>query len=161
MIFFPRRTTRLALLISLAALAAGGCTGTRPDHLGVRDARLTACPPTPNCVCSDDASELHRVAPYRIAGEPADAWRALEETVSQLPRTRVATRSADYLHVEFTSLVFRFVDDVEFHLRAQDRLIAVRSASRVGRSDLGVNGKRVEHIRTLLEQRGVIDEGEP
>jgi uncharacterized protein (DUF1499 family) len=143
MIFFPRRTTRLALLISLAALAAGGCTGTRPDHLGVRDARLTAC------------------APYRIAGEPADAWRALEETVSQLPRTRVATRSADYLHVEFTSLVFRFVDDVEFHLRAQDRLIAVRSASRVGRSDLGVNGKRVEHIRTLLEQRGVIDEGEP
>jgi uncharacterized protein (DUF1499 family) len=87
---------------------------------------------------------------------PAEGWRAARELVSELPRSRIVTETADYLHVECRSALFGFVDDLELHLRPAGGIIAVRSASRLGYSDLGVNRRRVEDLRAALTDRGVL-----
>lgn len=138
------------VLIGAALLVAGmfmlSFTSTRPTNLGVTDGRLAPPPLSPNCVSSDADGE-HAIEPFAIEGDPAAAWDALCKSVAGLPRTTIVTRTDDYLHAECRSLFFRFVDDLELHLRPDDGIIAVRSASRVGRSDLGVNRKRVDRLR--------------
>jgi uncharacterized protein (DUF1499 family) len=88
---------------------------------------------------------------------PAEAaWRMISETVKTLPRTEIKEAGDRYLRAECTSLVFRFVDDLELELRPGDEIIAVRSASRKGYSDFGVNRRRVEDLRESLRSRGVV-----
>ena len=72
--------------------------------------------------------------------------------IASLPRTQVVSHTNEYIHAECTSLIFRFVDDVEFLLDEEKYLIHVRSASRVGYSDLGVNRKRIETIRQQFQR---------
>ncbi len=103
-------------------------------------------------MCSDD----REIEPLRIVAQPQEAWAALRQAVLTLPRTRIVTERSDYLHAECTSAFFGFVDDLELHLRGQEGIIAVRSASRVGYSDFGVNTRRVEKIRAALASRGII-----
>jgi uncharacterized protein (DUF1499 family) len=124
--------------------------GKRPADLGVNGGRLAPCPASPNCVCSDDADAQHGVAPLRFAAAAGESWAAARQAVLSLPRSRVLTESADYLHAECASAFFGFVDDLELHLRPREGIIAVRSASRVGYSDFGVNRRRIETIRSAL-----------
>jgi uncharacterized protein (DUF1499 family) len=105
-------------------------------------------------VSSDAADDAHAVAPYRLVVPPGGAWRALRIAIERLPRTKIISATDDYIHVECSSLVFGFVDDLEAHLRPADNLIAVRSAARLGYSDFGVNRKRVERLRSLLAEQG-------
>lgn len=123
-------------------------TGKRPTNLGVKDGKLAPCPNTPNCVCSQGADAGHQIAPltYNIAAE--EAWAKLKTLVESLPRTKIISQTPNYLHVEFTSALMKFVDDVEFYLDSKAQVIQVRSASRLGKSDLGVNRDRIEKIRT-------------
>ena len=121
--------------------------GERPKDLGVRDGKLAACPSTPNCVCSQASDAVYAIAPLRFDGSPEEAWRRLRQVLADQPRTHIVREEGDYLHVECTSLLFRFVDDVEFVLDRDARVIHFRSASRIGRSDLGVNRQRMEAIR--------------
>ena len=139
-------------------IAALGCHGKPPSHLGATDPQLAPCPATPNCVSSAAGDSLHRVAAFSLAVPAETAWAVVREVVTQMPRTVIITASDEYLHAEARSLIFRFTDDLELHLRKGDSIIAVRSASRVGRSDFGVNRKRVESIRASLMARGVIRE---
>ena len=132
------------------------CIGGRADDLGVRDARLSPCPSSPNCVSSDARDAEHTVEPFAFRGAPAQAWQAARSAVASLPRTRIVSETPEYLHVECRSLLLRFVDDLELHLRAQEGIIAVRSASRVGYSDLGVNRRRVEAIRAELARQQIL-----
>jgi uncharacterized protein (DUF1499 family) len=74
----------------------------------------------------------------------------------ELPRTRIVKETEDYLHAECRSALFRFVDDLELQLRPSESIIAVRSASRLGYSDLGVNRRRVEGLRESLTRLGVL-----
>ena len=125
--------------------------------LGVVAGRLADCPLSPNCVCSDAADPERRIGPFALAMTPEDAWIAIREAVTSLPRTRIVKRSSDYLHAECRSKWFGFADDLELHLRtAHGNVVAVRSASRIGYSDLGVNRARVEQLRGELVKRGVI-----
>lgn len=117
---------------------------------------LAPCPDKPNCVCSEARDRQHAVAPLTLRGDPAAAWPAIQEVVGSLPRTRIISSDAGYLHAEFRTRVLRFVDDLELLLDAEARQVAVRSASRVGYSDLGANRKRVETLRALLAERGLI-----
>lgn len=87
---------------------------------------------------------------------PGEGWRAARTAIDGLPRTQIVSSTDEYLHVECRSAVFGFVDDLELHLRPQEKLIAVRSAARLGHSDFGVNRKRVEGLRAVLRERGVI-----
>ncbi len=140
----------LALLLTLSLL---GCSGSRPDDLGLIDGRLGPCPSSPNCVASDAADADHQVEPLRYQGDPAGVWTALTSVLTDLPRTTIVTSDDQYLHAEVSSRLFGFVDDVEFHLRPGEGLIAVRSASRIGYSDMGVNAERIETIRQALNAR--------
>ena len=135
-----------AVVLAGSALLAG-CHGARPASLGARQGRLAPCPASPNCVSSLADDEMHRVAPLPFSGTAAAAIDRLAGTVRSLPRASVITATDDYLHAEFRSAVFRFVDDVEFLADESAGVIHVRSASRVGTSDLGVNRRRVESIR--------------
>lgn len=126
-----------------------------PKH-GVTDGRLAPCPDAPNCVSSDADDPSRRVDPFVLDAPPAQAWTAASAAVAALPRTRIVTRTDDYLRVECRSAVFRFVDDLELHLRPDQGIIAVRSSSRLGYYDFGVNRRRVETLRGRLRQSGVV-----
>ena len=110
-------------------------------------ARLAPCPETPNCVHSQATHPKHAIEPLSFDGDVPAARERLKAIVLALPRTRLAEEDDDYLRFTFRTALLRFVDDVEFRLEADSRTIHVRSASRVGRGDLGVNRKRVERIR--------------
>lgn len=125
---------------------------TPPEDLAA--GRLRACPDSPNCVSSQARDAAHRVEPIAFAGDPAAVPDRLRRVVVSLPRARIVSASENYLHAEFTSLLFRFVDDVELLVDPAERLIHVRSASRVGYSDLGANRRRVEAIRRAFERAG-------
>ncbi len=133
------------------ALLSVGCRGTRPE-LGVVAGRLRPCPDTPNCVSSDAprSDPEHYVEPLAAGPDPRRAWIRAIDVVKRMPRVEVVAEEPGYLRAEVTSLIFRFVDDLELHARPRDGIIAVRSASRVGKSDLGVNRARVEEIRQQL-----------
>jgi uncharacterized protein (DUF1499 family) len=122
------------------------CSGTRPATLGVREGRLLPCPDSPNCVSTQALDERHRMEPIAFGTTLEEAKQRLIRVISSMPRARIVTDSGEYVHAEFTSRIFRFVDDVEFYLDDAARLIQFRSASRVGYSDLGVNRKRMEEI---------------
>lgn len=122
----------------------------RPGGLGVTGGRLRPCPESPNCVCSQDADEEHAIAPLQFEGDGAAEWERLRQAIRNTPRAVIVTETPDYIHAEFTSLIFRFVDDVELFRAPADGVIHVRSASRVGYSDLGVNRQRVEQLRQAL-----------
>jgi uncharacterized protein (DUF1499 family) len=124
-----------------------GCSGKRPADLGLKGGVLRPCPDTPNCVSSEGGTPADKlVAPLPAPGGRADLVR-LAAVVAAWPRTEVITTTPEYLHAESTSLLLRFVDDVEFRFDSAAQVIHVRSASRLGKSDLGVNRKRVEGIR--------------
>jgi len=145
---------RTVLLIACMSLFA--CSGKRPSDIGVSPSGLAPCPSSPNCISSDARDEAHVTAPFLLDAPPAEAWQVAREVVTQLPRTRIMDESPDYLHAECRSAVFGFVDDLELHIRPSDGFIAVRSASRLGYSDLGVNRRRVEALRSSLIRRGVV-----
>ena len=114
---------------------------------GVVAGKLAACPNRPNCVSSQAANEAQRVAPLAF-GDPANlAWDRLRSAVAAMPGAKIIKDEDGYMHVEFRSRVFRFVDDVEFLMNGSANQIDVRSAARIGYSDLGANRKRVEAIR--------------
>ena len=133
-----------------------GCGGTAPSTLGIEDDRLAPCPDRPNCVASDAEDEARRIEPFHITGDQATAWSALQTAVADLPRTTIVTADDSYLHAEARSRLFGFVDDLEFHLRPDDGLIALRSAARTGYSDFGVNAERMETLRQKLQEERAI-----
>ncbi len=117
-----------------------------PQKLGLDGGRLAACASAENCVCSEHEGEAW-VAPLDVAGD--DPLAAVRQAVAVLGGA-VESADSNYLHATFRSRLFRFVDDVEFRLDPGANVIHVRSASQAGRSDLGVNRRRVERIREQL-----------
>ncbi len=154
---------RIFSISAAAVLAAAwmplACTAMgKTPQIGIQNGRLAPCPSTPNCVSSDAEAndEAHRIQPFRIRDDARLFWETLKKTIADRPRTRIVSATGDYLHAEEKSRIFGFIDDVEFHLRPSEGIAAVRSASRIGHSDLGVNRKRVEQIRADLKRRGVL-----
>lgn len=127
-------------------------SGTRPSDLGVKNGRLVPCPATPNCVNSQTADAGHTIAPLRYDAKPEEAFAQLKQVVQAQPRTEVIKATDSYLYAEATSAIMGFVDDVEFYLDREAGVIQVRSASRLGESDLGVNRQRIETIRADLQK---------
>lgn len=128
----------------------GLLSGTRPRDLGVRQGALKPVPSSPNAVSSQASDDAHRIAPLAYYGAREQALRNLRTIVENTPRTRIVAMTSDYLYAEYTSAMLGFVDDVEFYLPAGAQVIHVRSASRLGYSDLGANRKRIEDVRARL-----------
>ena len=159
-----RKTMWTGLLLPLLAIVALGvlsATSWRPKTLGVRDGRLAPCPDSPNCVSTQTDREDCRMEPMPIVGDPADVYSRLRSVVSAIPRARIITADDNYLHAEFTSALFRFVDDVEIFVDREQRVIHFRSASRVGKSDLGVNRQRMQAIIAAFQAATDAHEGLP
>ena len=133
-----------APVLIFAVLAAGAACGE--DAMS----RLKPCPKSPNCVSSLASDEGHRIAPFPFTGTAAESLARVKAAALSFPRTRVVEEAPGYVHLTFTSAVFRFVDDVEFEADEATKTMQVRSASRVGRSDFSVNRKRIEAIRERL-----------
>lgn len=120
--------------------------GAAPGRL---EGRLQPCPATPNCVCSEWMQGDGYVEPLRFEGDAQSAWVGAQAAV-RLAGGEISRLEGDYLAATFKTPLFRFVDDVELRLDEGARVIHIRSASRVGRSDLGTNRKRVAHLRHLF-----------
>jgi len=136
-------------LCTLLVLVA--CAGDRPTNLGVTNGTLAACPDSPNCVSSQARDERHRIEPLATGVDPDAAYARLIDIVRRRPDVTVMEQTDTYLRVELRTTLF--IDDAEFLLDRDHRQIQVRSASRVGYSDLGLNRRRIEEIRSQLQRR--------
>jgi uncharacterized protein (DUF1499 family) len=129
--------------------------GKRPQNLGAGNGRLAPCKTSPNCVSSqaDPKDEEHYIAPIAVKGNAFQMMAAVRKAVESMPRTTLVRLEPGYLYAEFRSKLMGFVDDVEFLADPAAGVVHVRSASRLGRRDFGVNRERVERLRSLLEKR--------
>lgn len=143
-------TAKIILIFSTLMIA--GCAGSQPENLGVNDNRLAKCPDSPNCVSSHAADEKHFIDPITYSTSREKARETLIYILESWPGTSLIEKSSAYVYVSCRSKLFGFVDDVEFFFPETESLIHVRSASRMGYSDLGVNRKRIEAIRTAFEK---------
>ena len=114
--------------------------------------RFKECPPTPNCVSSETLSKARFINRFKTGDRPEESWKLLTDILKKTSNCRVISQDSSYIHAEFRTRLLRFVDDVEFRLESEIGEIAVRSASRVGYSDLGTNRRRLESIRKSLER---------
>ena len=126
--------------------------GTKPNNLGMATGQLLACPGTSNCVNSKSLDAEHKITPLTYTSSAEDAFNTLKTVVQSFKQSAIAQEKDNYLYAEFTIPVVGFVDDVEFLLDKDAQVIHVRSASRLGESDLGVNRKRIETIRAKFNQ---------
>jgi uncharacterized protein (DUF1499 family) len=151
----------VALVVAGLAVDVATATGDtvfswkRPDNLGVKGGRLAPPKSTPNCVSSqaDPADAEHYIAPMPFKGDAAAAMAAVRKAVEGMRDATIIRSEGGYLYAEFRTKTLRFVDDVEFYFEEKTGRIDVRSASRLGRRDFGVNRARVESLRARIEGR--------
>ena len=145
-------------LISIGGLYVISFSGRAPAKIGVINGKLAACPDSPNCVSTQATDSEQKMSPIAltVAGDSGQA--AIEKIKAVIEkhfsRAKLVSEKANYLRYEFTSLIFRFVDDVEFLIDTDKQRIDFRSAARVGHSDLGKNRKRMQEISDLLSPPG-------
>ena len=124
--------------------------GDYPTNLGVRDDSLAPCPDSPNCVVTQSANDPHTIEPITYQTDLATAKETLLKVLTVVPGTEVVEQTDNYVRAQSTSKIMGFVDDVEFYFPTDRKEIAMRSASRLGESDLGVNRRRLEQIRLAM-----------
>jgi len=109
--------------------------------------KLKACPNSPNCVSSQTESFIHQISPLIYQSSQQQAIEKIKQSVLVLPRSKLIKQTEQYLQFEFKSCIFGFVDDVDIIVDDREKKIHLRSASRVGYSDFGVNRRRIETIK--------------
>ncbi len=132
----------------LGSLLLPGCSGHPPENLGVFRGQLSSCPNTPNCVSSTDSGE-HQIEPIHFSGSWVKAKDTLKRLIQADPQATITQEDSNYIRTEYQSKWMGFIDDVEFYIT--ENSIQVRSASRVGYSDLGANRKRIEELRAAFQ----------
>jgi uncharacterized protein (DUF1499 family) len=137
-----RATTAITLLLCAACAGAPPPTGAGGE--------LKPCPASPNCVSSRETDQAHRVDPLPLRGSAAEGLAAVRQVILAMPRSRIAAEGPGFLRAEFRSRIFGFVDDVDVVVDEPAGVIHIRSAARVGKSDMGVNRRRVGEIRDRL-----------
>ncbi len=151
-------TAILALVVFIAG-QMGMLRGSVPTDLGVKEGKLKRPSNTENSVTSqaglwpDHPMQAYAsIAPFKITGDGSAEMAKLASALKAMPRTQIVQQTDDYLYAQCTTQLLKFTDDVELYLDKTAGLIHVRSASRVGRKDFGVNRKRVEALRAALAQ---------
>ena len=137
--------------VILIGITISACSGTPPTNLGVINGQLAKCPDSPNCVSSfdDQNDSVHYIEPIRFTSANSPR-KNLEKAIISIAGVTVIESKPNYIYAEFQSRLMKYVDDVEFYIVPKQQLIHVRSASRLGYGDLGVNRKRIEILRTML-----------
>ena len=142
-----------SLVLLLPIVLIIGCSAGRPANLGITNGKLLPCPDSPNCVSSQSQDKKHFIEPIRYEGDKQQSRDRLIAVIQGMKRSRIVVVRDDYIHAEFTSAIFRFVDDIEFYIDDKAKTIHMRSASRIGYSDLGVNRKRLDKITSMFNAR--------
>lgn len=149
----------IVAMLLLIAGQIGWLKGKRPDDLGLQDGKLKRPSRTPNCVTSqaelwpDHPQKAYStIAPFKATGDGSAEMEKIAEALKAMPRTAIIQRESGYIYAQSTTPLLKFTDDIEFALDASNSLIHVRSASRLGQKDFGVNRARVESIRAALGQ---------
>ena len=119
----------------------------KPKKVGIIEGKCQPCSSSPNCVSTQSTSEKHKMDPIKFEGNLEDAKSKIISIIKSLKRSKIIVETENYLHLEFRTAVWRFVDDVEFYFDAAEKVIHFRSAARLGYSDMGVNRKRMENIK--------------
>ena len=139
-------------LILILLLVVLSVVSRNQPATGLVDGRLRPCPSTPNCVNSEDVGKPSYVEPLLFKTSPENSWKIVKSAIQDMGG-KIELENDGYLHATFMTAVFRFVDDVELRMDEKNAVIQVRSASRVGRSDMGLNRKRVSKLRALFNQQ--------
>lgn len=143
---FLRTSLRFAI-----AMICFACSTSPPSHLGVRNGKLAPCPDSPNCVSSQSADRRHRVEPLYYEGPAAEAMADLKAVIRSMKNAEILLETKHYLHVGCK--IMGFIDDLEFYIDQREKVIHIRSASRVGYWDLGVNRRRVEKVHKRWQEK--------
>jgi len=144
------------IILLITACALSGCSGS---HLVVRDDQsraLCRCMPLPNCVSSHSFMFFNKTSPFELAMPEDQAWRIIKDTIENMPRTVIVEEQPGYIHAKCTSLVFRFVDNLELLLNQDTNIITVRSSSTFALFDFEVNYLRIDNLRKTLQEKGAI-----
>lgn len=145
-----KNITFVSILILLTS-----CVGISPE-LGVVNGKLTKCPTTPNCVNSMVIDDVCFIQPIITTDSKEEIKNNIIDIINEFDNTNIIKVEDNYIRVEFKSIFFKFVDDVEFYFpdtKLSEIIIHVRSASRIGQSDLGVNRRRIENIRSMYNKK--------
>ena len=143
-------TLKIFFYMLFMSLSGASQADTLPKKL------LPPCQEIPNCLSSETIESKHFIQAFKIRGESDKAWSSLKAALNQQNRVIITHESADNIHAEITSLIFKFVDDVDFCLDKENNAIHVRSASREGHIDFGINHKRIEALRAQLQKANLI-----
>jgi uncharacterized protein (DUF1499 family) len=130
-------------------LLSASCAAGEP---AAKTNQVMHCPDSPNCVSSLSTDKAHFIEPLQYAGSLTSARRRLINILQDMKRVHLAKIEAQYIHAEFRSLIFRFIDDVEFYFPSEENIVHIKSASRMGYYDFGVNRRRVERLRSAFEE---------
>lgn len=152
---FLKSIAKVILITLISSLILPAASWADSSGLGVDNGHLSPCPASPNCVVSQDASSKHAIDPIVYHLDRDTTLQVLLKVLTVVPRTKVIEQTDNYIHALSVSRIFKFVDDVEFYLPADESVIHVRSASRTGEFDLGVNRRRIEQIRLALRDLNI------
>lgn len=119
--------------------------------IGITNGKFHPCPKSPNCISTQSTDEKHKMNPLSYNTSLEEAKAKILKIINSLKKNKIITDTNNYLHFEFKTVLFRFVDDVEFYFDDSEKIIHFRSAARIGYSDLGVNRKRMKNITTLFQ----------
>jgi len=141
------------VLLIIATLFVLGFMSKSDEANGLIKGRLSQCPDKPNCVCSEFKADTdHFIEPLVISSkDAADFMTRLKSVIQEMGGT-IRQEKDDYLAATFTSAIFRFVDDLEIRVDREANLVHLRSASRVGYGDRGVNRHRIEQLKRSFQQ---------
>lgn len=114
--------------------------------IGIKDGKFQPCPKSPNCVSTQSDDEKRKIEPLKYTGTIDEAKLKIKEIIKTFKRTTLITEEDLYLHFEFRTAIFKFIDDVEFYFDDSTKFIHFRSAARMGWSDMGVNRKRMHKV---------------
>jgi uncharacterized protein (DUF1499 family) len=143
-----------ALLLALLLTGCADMPDNNVDPATVTE--LASCPSSPNCVCSTDTGGSHYIEPLAVSGELDTVWQALRDVLGADGSISIVAADDHYIRAEAKTRFLRFTDDVEFLLNREAGVIDMRSASRVGYSDLGKNRSRLEGIRSAMRDAGAL-----
>ena len=119
--------------------------------VGLIDNKFHPCPKSPNCVSTQSTDTKHKIEPLKYIGGREEAKLKIQEIIKTFKRTKLITEEENYLHFEFRTATFKFIDDVEFYFDDSTKLIHFRSAARKGWSDMGVNRKRMIKVSEMYK----------
>lgn len=144
---------RRLLIIHVLGICLTACSSNNPiDQQGA----MAPCPSSPNCVSSRGQDDAF-ISPFVLTGVAQQSWPSIIDILMAMPRTEIIEQSPGYVHATASSRIFSFVDDMELELVSDGKTIDIRSASRTGYSDMGVNRKRMEQLREMLSEAGLIE----